>query len=112
MKTRPSRRARGAFGTRARSGRRLPCFFCSAEAAPGLIETRSRCAKSASLDHPLPSLFRERLFVHGDSGEWRVKRQRRTTLKSIESMAFEIVIDEANPAQTTRMRTIRRASEY
>ena len=42
----------------------LPNFFCSAEAAPGLVERLWDFAKSASLDNPLPSLFKERLFVH------------------------------------------------
>ncbi len=42
----------------------LPNFFCSAEAAPGLVEELWKFAKSAYLDNPLPSLFKERLFVH------------------------------------------------
>ena len=42
----------------------LPNFFCSADAAPGLIEELWKFAKSAYLDLPLPSLFKERLFVH------------------------------------------------
>jgi len=42
----------------------LPNFFCSAEIAPGLIERLWDFAKSAYLDNPLPSLFKERLFVH------------------------------------------------
>jgi len=42
----------------------LPNFFCSAKAAPGLIERLWDFAKSAYLDNPLPSLFKERLFVH------------------------------------------------
>ena len=42
----------------------LPNFFCSAEAAPGLVERLWDFAKSAYLDNPLPSLFKERLFVH------------------------------------------------
>jgi hypothetical protein len=42
----------------------LPNFFCSADAAPGLVEELWRFAKSAYLDRPLPSLFKERLFVH------------------------------------------------
>jgi signal transduction histidine kinase len=41
----------------------LPNFFCSA-AAPGLIEELWNFAKSAYLDSLLPSLFKERLFVH------------------------------------------------
>ena len=42
----------------------LPNFFCSASAAPGLIERLWDFAQSAYLDSPLPSLFKERLFVH------------------------------------------------
>src|SRR6478672_5949988 len=42
----------------------LPNFFCSGSAAPGLIERLWDFAKSAYLDNPLPSLFKERLFVH------------------------------------------------
>jgi signal transduction histidine kinase/ActR/RegA family two-component response regulator len=42
----------------------LPNFFCSADAAPGLIEELWKFAKAAYLDSPLPSLFKERLFVH------------------------------------------------
>jgi PAS domain S-box-containing protein len=42
----------------------LPNFFCSAQAAPGLIERLWDFAKSGYLDNPLPSLFKERLFVH------------------------------------------------
>lgn len=42
----------------------LPDFFCSAVAAPGLIEELWKFAKSSYLDSPLPSLFKERLFVH------------------------------------------------
>ena len=42
----------------------LPNFFCSADAAPGLVEELWKFAKSAYLDNPLPSLFKERLFVH------------------------------------------------
>ena len=41
----------------------LPNFFCSAPAAPGLIERLWDFAQSAYLDNPLPSLFKERLFV-------------------------------------------------
>ena len=41
----------------------LPNFFCSASAAPGLIEELWGFAKSAYLDSPLPPLFKERLFV-------------------------------------------------
>jgi hypothetical protein len=42
----------------------LPNFFCSADAAPGLFEELWKFARSAYLDSPLPSLFKERLFVH------------------------------------------------
>jgi hypothetical protein len=42
----------------------LPNFFCTAKAAPGLIERLWDFAKSAYLDNPLPALFKERLFVH------------------------------------------------
>jgi signal transduction histidine kinase/ActR/RegA family two-component response regulator len=42
----------------------LPNFFCSADAAPGLTEELWKFAKAAYLDSPLPSLFKERLFVH------------------------------------------------
>jgi PAS domain S-box-containing protein len=42
----------------------MPNFFCSASSAPGLIGDLWAFAKSAYLDSPLPSLFKERLFVH------------------------------------------------
>ena len=42
----------------------LPNFFCTATSAPGLIEKMWGFAKSGYLDSPLPSLFKERLFVH------------------------------------------------
>jgi PAS domain S-box-containing protein len=42
----------------------LPNFFCSAPAAEGLVEELWKFAESAYLDCPLPSLFKERLFVH------------------------------------------------
>jgi two-component sensor histidine kinase len=42
----------------------MPSFFYSASAAPGLIEQLWAFTKSAYLDSPLPSLFKERLFVH------------------------------------------------
>ena len=51
------REVSGRFGV-------MPNFFCSASAAPGLIEELWAFAKSAFLDNPLPSLFKERLFVH------------------------------------------------
>lgn len=41
----------------------VPNFFCSAPAAPGLIEDLWAFAKSAYVDSPLPSVFKERLFV-------------------------------------------------
>jgi PAS domain S-box-containing protein len=46
----------GCFGV-------MPNFFCSS-AAPGLTEELWASAKSAYLNSPLPSLFKERLFVH------------------------------------------------
>lgn len=42
----------------------LPNFFCTGASAPGLIDRLWDFAKSAYLDSPLPSLFKERLFVH------------------------------------------------
>ncbi|MCE7071876.1 PAS domain S-box protein [Dyadobacter sp. CY327] len=42
----------------------LPNFFTTAAAAPGLIEELWGFAKSSYLDNPLPSLFKERLFVY------------------------------------------------
>src|ERR1700754_4146886 len=42
----------------------LPNFFCTAATAPGLIEEMWGFARSAYLDSPLPSVFKERLFVH------------------------------------------------
>jgi PAS domain S-box-containing protein len=42
----------------------LPNFFCSAPAAEGLVQELWKFAKSAYLDCALPSLFKERLFVH------------------------------------------------
>src|SRR3984957_17266310 len=41
----------------------LPNFFCTAASVPGLIEELWGFAKSAYLNSPLPSLFKERLFV-------------------------------------------------
>ena len=41
----------------------VPNFFCTATAASGLIDELWAFAKSAYLDSPLPSLFKERLFV-------------------------------------------------
>jgi signal transduction histidine kinase/ActR/RegA family two-component response regulator len=42
----------------------LPNFFCTAASAPGLIDRLWDFAKSAYIGSPLPSLFKERLFVH------------------------------------------------
>ena len=42
----------------------VPNFFQTAGDAPGLIGELWSFAKSAYLDNPLPSLFKERLFVH------------------------------------------------
>jgi signal transduction histidine kinase len=42
----------------------LPNFFSTVHSAPGLTEELWRFARSAYLDSPLPSLFKERLFVH------------------------------------------------
>jgi PAS domain S-box-containing protein len=51
------REVSGCFGV-------MPNFFCSASAATGLIEELWAFAKSAYIDSPLPSVFKERLFVH------------------------------------------------
>lgn len=42
----------------------LPNFFRSASAAPGLIDQLWLFAKASYLDNPLPSVFKERLFVY------------------------------------------------
>jgi PAS domain S-box-containing protein len=42
----------------------LPNFFCTAETAPDVVEKLWDVAKAAYFDNPLPSLFKERLFVH------------------------------------------------
>ncbi|HET7333454.1 sensor histidine kinase, partial [Dyella sp.] len=42
----------------------LPQFFTPSDAAPQLAEQLWMQAKAAYLDNPLPSLFKERLFVH------------------------------------------------
>jgi PAS domain S-box-containing protein len=42
----------------------LPNFFCSAPAAEELVQQLWQFAKAGYLDCPLPSLFKERLFVH------------------------------------------------
>jgi hypothetical protein len=51
------REVSGCFGV-------VPNFFCSASAAPGLIEEPWAFAKSAYIGSPLPPLFKERLFAH------------------------------------------------
>lgn len=42
----------------------LPNFFLSGGAVPGLIEHLWQFARAAYLDNPLPSVFKERLFVY------------------------------------------------
>ncbi|WPP02397.1 hypothetical protein SFA35_25740 (plasmid) [Pseudomonas sp. HR96] len=42
----------------------LPNFFQTAKDAPGLIQELWSFARSGYLDNPLPSVFKERLFVH------------------------------------------------
>jgi signal transduction histidine kinase len=42
----------------------LPNFFCSAPSAQALVEQLWEFAKAAYLDSPLPSVLKERLFVH------------------------------------------------
>ena len=42
----------------------VPSFFCSASAAPGLIEELWAFARSAYIGSPLPSLLKERLLVY------------------------------------------------
>ena len=42
----------------------LPNFFCSAPSAEALVEQLWEFAKAGYLESPLPSLFKERLFVH------------------------------------------------
>jgi hypothetical protein len=41
----------------------VPNFFVSAPDAPEIVEKLWDFAKSAYLDNPIPSLFKERLFV-------------------------------------------------
>jgi hypothetical protein len=41
----------------------LPNFFQSAKAAPELVQELWGFAKAGYLDNPMPSLFKERLFV-------------------------------------------------
>jgi hypothetical protein len=42
----------------------VPNFFSSAEDAPEMVERLWDFAKAAYIDSPIPSLFRERLFVY------------------------------------------------
>jgi PAS domain S-box-containing protein len=42
----------------------LPNFFCSAPSAEAVVQQMWEFAKAGYLDCPLPSLFKERLFVH------------------------------------------------
>jgi hypothetical protein len=42
----------------------LPNFFCLAPETPEIIEKLWGFAEAAYLDNPLPSVFKERLFVH------------------------------------------------
>ena len=42
----------------------VPNFFASAPDAPEIIERLWDFAKAAYLDNPIPSLFKERLFVY------------------------------------------------
>jgi hypothetical protein len=42
----------------------LPDFFCSAPSADKLIQELWKFAKAGCLDSPLPSLLKERVFVH------------------------------------------------
>jgi PAS domain S-box-containing protein len=42
----------------------LPNFFCSAPSAEAIVEQLWEFAKAGYLQSPLPSLFKERLFVH------------------------------------------------
>ena len=42
----------------------VPNFFSSAPDAPEIVERLWDFAKSAYLDNPIPSLFKERLFVY------------------------------------------------
>src|SRR5580658_7138348 len=42
----------------------MPSFFLSAEEAPEMVERLWDFAKAAYLDNPIPSLFKERLFVY------------------------------------------------
>jgi PAS domain S-box-containing protein len=57
------RRARASFECECCFGL-IPNFLCSASVVPGLIEQLWAFAKSAYIESPLPSLFKERLFVH------------------------------------------------
>lgn len=67
----PTKRAGGDVVARTRLEREvqnrmgvLPNFFTSTSAAPALASQLWAQAKAAYLDNPLPSLFKERLFVH------------------------------------------------
>jgi hypothetical protein len=42
----------------------VPNFFSSAPAAPEIIERLWVFAKAGDLDNPIPSLFKEKLFVY------------------------------------------------
>ena len=42
----------------------LPNFFCLAPETPEITEKLCGFAQAAYLDNPLPSIFKERLFVH------------------------------------------------
>jgi hypothetical protein len=44
----------------------VPNFFQSAPEAPEMVERLWDFAKAAYLDNPIPSLFKERLFVYGN----------------------------------------------
>lgn len=50
-------RVRGRFGV-------FPNFFCLAPETPEIVEKLWGFAQAAYLDNPLPSVFKERLFVH------------------------------------------------
>jgi hypothetical protein len=52
-----AREVAGRFGL-------VPNFFSSAPDAPEIIEKLWEFAKSGYLDNPIPSLFKERLFVY------------------------------------------------
>ena len=56
-KTAFQREVAGRFGL-------VPNFFSSAPDAPEIIERLWDFAKAAYIDYPIPSLFKERLFVY------------------------------------------------